>query len=103
MDGLRPSGAGPGVSRPPDATGSPPGSAPLSRVAARQEQRREAAARRRRRRRGNLGGAVLVLLSPAIYSYATWMLRPSSLPFGVRSVEWVRADVPFGNPLVDEI
>ena len=47
--------------------------------------------------------AVLVLLSPAIYSYTTWMLRPSSLPFGVRSVEWVRADVPFGNSLVDEI
>src|SRR4029078_12838432 len=46
---------------------------------------------------------VLVLLAPAIYSYATWMLRPSSLPFGVRSVEWVRADVPFGNQLVDEI
>jgi hypothetical protein len=50
-----------------------------------------------------LVAAVLVLLSPAIYSYTTWMLRPSSLPFGVRSVEWVRADVPFGNRLVDEI
>ena len=41
--------------------------------------------------------AVLVLLSPAIYSYTTWMLQPTSLPFGVRSVEWVRAEVPFGN------
>ena len=46
---------------------------------------------------------VLVLLSPAIYSYATWMLRPSSMAFFPRSVEWVRADVPFGNQLVDQI
>ena len=46
---------------------------------------------------------VLVLLSPAIYSYATWMLRPSSMPFFTRSVEWVRADMPFGNQLVDQI
>ena len=46
---------------------------------------------------------VLLLLSPLIYSYAHWMLRASSLPFGVRSVEWVRADVPFGNQLVDEV
>ncbi len=28
---------------------------------------------------------------PIGYSYTTWMLRPSSLPFGIRSVEWVRA------------
>ncbi len=35
-----------------------------------------------------------VPLSPAVYSYAHWMLRPSSLPFGVRSAEWVRDDVP---------
>jgi hypothetical protein len=42
----------------------------------------------------------LVLLSPAVYSYATTMLRPSSLPLGVRSVEWVRAH--HGNWLVDE-
>ncbi len=47
--------------------------------------------------------AVLVLLSPAIYSYATWMLRPSSTPFFANSVEWVRADVPLGNQVVDEI
>ena len=38
-----------------------------------------------------------------IYSYATWMLRPSSIAFFPRSVEWVRADVPLGNQLVDEI
>ena len=46
---------------------------------------------------------IVVLLSPAIYSYAAWMLRPSSMPFFARSVEWVRADVPFGNQVVDEI
>lgn len=64
----------------------------------------EAEDRRRRRRRRILAVAVvLLLLSPAIYSYATWMLRPSSMPFGARSVEWVRADVPFGNQVVDEI
>src|SRR5213079_694777 len=39
----------------------------------------------------------------ALVSYTNWMLRPTSLPFGVRSVEWVRADLPFGNGLVDEI
>jgi hypothetical protein len=50
-----------------------------------------------------LAAVVLVPLSLAIYSYATWMLRPTSLPFGVRSVEWVRADFPFGNTIVDEI
>ncbi len=48
--------------------------------------------------------AVLVVLSsPVTYSYATWMLRPSSTAFFPRSVEWVRADVPFGNQLVDQI
>lgn len=36
-------------------------------------------------------------------SYTIWMVQPTSLPFGVRSVEWVRADVPLGNSLVDEI
>ena len=44
-----------------------------------------------------------MLLSPAIYSYTTWMLQPSSLSASVRSVEWVRAKVPYGNGLVDEI
>ena len=48
-------------------------------------------------------GVLLVLLSPAIYSYAHWMLRPSSTPFFANSVEWVRADIPFGNQVVDEI
>src|SRR6188472_1469642 len=92
------------VSAPRDAPDSPRISAPLAGVGKRQEQQREAADRgRRRRRRTLVMAAVLVPLVAAIYSYSTWMLRPSSLPFGVRSVEWVRADVPFGNSLVDEI
>ena len=31
-------------------------------------------------------------LTPVLYSYVTTMLKPSSLPLGVRSVEWVRAN-----------
>ena len=89
MDGLRRSGAGPVL---------------LARLAERREQRREVeAARRKRRRRRILSVAVLVLLSPAIYSYTHWMLRPSNTSFFANSVEWVRADVPFGNQVVDEI
>jgi hypothetical protein len=91
------------VSDPPDVADSPRVS-PLVRGAARRERRREPAARRRRRRRRIfVGAAVLVLLAPALISYAIWMLQPTSVSFGVRSVEWVRADVPFGNWLVDEI
>src|SRR5215831_11828487 len=45
--------------------------------------------------------AVLVVLSPAIYSYATTMMQPSSLPLWPRSVEWLRAH--HGNWLVDEV
>jgi phosphodiester glycosidase len=56
--------------------------------------------RRRRVRRVALLGLV-VLLSPAIYSYATTMMRPSSLPLWPRSVEWLRAH--HGNWLVDEV
>jgi Phosphodiester glycosidase len=44
---------------------------------------------------------LLVLLSPVFYSYAATMLQPSSLPLGVRSVEWLRNH--HGNWLVDEI
>ena len=59
----------------------------------------------RRRRRLRLRFAIplvlLVLLSPAIYSYTTTMLQPSSLPLGVRSVEWLRQH--HGNWLVDEV
>jgi hypothetical protein len=34
---------------------------------------------------------VVLLLAPATWSYASTMVKPSSLPLGVRSVEWVRA------------
>ncbi len=43
---------------------------------------------------------MLVLLSPALYSYVATMLQPSSLPLYVRSVEWLRSH--HGNWLVDE-
>jgi hypothetical protein len=39
-------------------------------------------------------------LTPAIYSYATTMLQPSSLPLWPRTVEWIRQHN--GNWLVDE-
>jgi hypothetical protein len=44
--------------------------------------------------------AVVILLSPALYSYTTTMVQPSSLPLGVRSVEWLRTHQM--NWLVDE-
>jgi Phosphodiester glycosidase len=56
---------------------------------------------RRRSRRRWIALAGLVLLSPAIYSYTSTMVRPSSLPLRVRSVEWLRAH--HGNWLVDEV
>ncbi len=42
------------------------------------------------------------LLAWAVVSYTAWMLQPTSMTWSQRSVEWVRADVPFGNWLVDE-
>jgi Phosphodiester glycosidase len=50
-----------------------------------------------------LVGAFLAALSFFVVSYAIWMLKPTSLSFGPRSVEWVRADVPFGNWIVDNV
>src|SRR5207248_9869742 len=47
------------------------------------------------------GLVLLLLLSPAVYSYATTMMEPSSLPLWPRSVEWLRAH--HGNWLVDEV
>ncbi|MDX6450630.1 MAG: hypothetical protein QOH16_679 [Gaiellaceae bacterium] len=58
--------------------------------------------RHRRRRRIRLAAiALLILLSPAIYSYTTTMMKPSSLPLWPRSVEWLRGH--HGNWLVDEV
>ncbi len=99
-------GSGPdtGVSDPLEAAGPARVSTSLERLEARREQRRKAAARRRRRRRLLLIGIPLLgLLAWAVSSYAIWMLKPTSMSFGARSVEWVRADVPFGNTIVDDI
>jgi Phosphodiester glycosidase len=102
MDSLRFSDTRAGVSAPPEAPVSPSVSAPMERLAARREERREAAVRRtRRRRRLAVLLGLAVLLSPAAYSYTATMLQPSSLPLGVRSVEWLRAH--HGNWLVDEV
>jgi hypothetical protein len=104
MEGLRRSGFGSGVTAPPDAADSAPVSAPLAGGEADGEQLGGPAVRRRRRRRRILVAApFLVVLSWAIVSYAVWMLQPTSVSFGVRSVEWVRHRLPFGNWLVDEI
>ena len=60
-----------------------------------------ASRRRKRRRRLTILVVVLALLSPIFYSYTSTMLMPSSLPLGVRSVEWLRNH--HGNWLVDEV
>ncbi len=65
----------------------------------RRSQRRRSASRVRRRRL--IAIAALALLVPVISSYTAFMLKPSSLPFGVRTVEWIRQN--HGNWLVDEI
>jgi hypothetical protein len=67
-----------------------------------QRNQRPATGRRQRlpRRRWLVLALVLVLLAPAVYSYTATMVQPSSLPLGVRSVEWVRSH--HGNWLVDE-
>src|SRR5690348_12499967 len=76
----------------------------LAAAAASRSLRRGAAARRgRRRRRLLIAAPFLGFLSWAAVSYAVWMLEPTSMPFGVRSVEWVRADMPFGNWIVDHV
>lgn len=46
--------------------------------------------RRRRTRRRILAAVALLVLAPVLYSYVTTVMRPSSVPLGVRSVEWVR-------------
>lgn len=53
------------------------------------------------RLRSLLALAVVALLTPVLYSYATTMAQPSSLPLGVRSVEWLR--IHHLNWLVDEV
>ena len=69
--------------------------------AARLERRLRERRHRRRVRRLVTLAALLVLLTPALYSYTTTMMQPSSLPLWPRSVEWLRAH--HGNWLVDEV
>jgi Phosphodiester glycosidase len=45
---------------------------------------------RRRRRRWWIAAVLLALLSPVIYSWTRMATEPSSLPLGVRTVEWLR-------------
>src|SRR5947209_19369223 len=59
--------------------------------------------RRRRRRRVLIASPPVGLLLWLGISYGIWMLQPTSLSWNIRSVEWVRADVPFGNWIVDHI
>ena len=56
--------------------------------------------RGRPRLRWVVPAVLLVLLSPAIYSWTRMAVEPSSLPLGVRSVEWLR--MHHFNWLVDE-
>ena len=102
--GLRRSGSGSGVSAPLDAADSPPVSASLVQGAARDEQPGGPAVRRRLRRQRVLliAAPFLVVLVWAMVSYTVWMLQPTSMQWNVRSVEWVRQEVPFGNWMVDE-
>ena len=62
-----------------------------------------AAEPRRRKLRLRLWVPVLVLalLSPVIYSWTAMAVQPSSLPLGVRTVEWLRMN--HFNWLVDEV
>jgi predicted DNA-binding transcriptional regulator AlpA len=56
--------------------------------------------RRRIRPRTVVALVMVALLTPVLYSYITTVTRPSSLPLGVRSVEWLRANG--GAWLVDD-
>src|SRR5690242_4686825 len=93
------SGPGSDVGAPPDAAGSP---ASLPRDSAWGKHLRVGVVRCRPPRRILLAAPFLAVLSWAMVSYTVWMVQPTSLTWGVRSVEWVRQDVPFGNWLVDE-
>ena len=56
--------------------------------------------RRRRIVFGTLLGFGVMFLYFAV-SYASYMLRPTSMTVAERSAEWVRNDVPFGNWIID--
>ncbi len=63
---------------------------------------KHAVKRKRRRLRIVIALAFFALLALAGSSYAAWMLQPTSMPWSIRSVEWVRHKVPFGNWIADE-
>jgi hypothetical protein len=62
----------------------------------------EPARRRRWRRRLLIASPLIIFLVWAAVSYTSYMLEPTSMTWSERSTEWIRADVPFGNWLVDE-
>ncbi|MHB8643046.1 MAG: phosphodiester glycosidase family protein [Gaiellaceae bacterium] len=62
-------------------------------------RRRQRRIRVRRRRVAVL--VLAILLTPVGYSYVSTMLKPSSLPLGVRSIEWLRAH--HGAWLINEV
>jgi hypothetical protein len=57
---------------------------------------------RRRRRRVLIALPFVGFLVWAASSYVVYMTMPTSMTWSERSAEWVRADVPFGNWMVDE-
>ncbi|MGH3262535.1 MAG: hypothetical protein ACRDNS_11100, partial [Trebonia sp.] len=58
--------------------------------------------RRRRRRRLLIAAPFLAILAWAAVSYISYITLATSMTWSERSAEWVRADVPLGNWLVDE-
>jgi hypothetical protein len=65
---------------------------------------RRVAQRRRRVRRWLLFATLTALVLVVFYfgfSYASYMLKPTSETFSERSAEWVRDDAPFGNFIID--
>jgi hypothetical protein len=60
--------------------------------ARRARRRRKRPLYRRLRYRRLVTAAFLLALIPVLYSYVSTMLQPSSLPVGIRSVEWLRAN-----------
>jgi len=85
----------------PPGSNTPPRS--RSRTVPRPTGRGEGAiGRRRRPRRILIAFPFLAFVTWAAASYTVWMVRPTSMSWSERSAEWVRADVPFGNWLVDE-
>jgi hypothetical protein len=67
----------------------------------RERERRRRRQRNRRQYRRALAAAVLGPLAIVLGSYVRAMLEPSSVPLGVRSVEWLRANGAAG--LVNEV